>query len=287
MRGLGILAAAALGIALWLAPLPGPATEPPPGLASLQAFAPEPAPEVPFAAEKRASAVRLAALGFGARAGLARRAWEIGALLDRHGAKLSAIYRFGDLVLRRDGFTVLPPVVAETRRAFRLGTRAGDTRAGDRAGTQAASAERVLRIVEPARLVSAVPGWHDWLRRSWAAAVPPASVLFPRDGGEEARWRRLLAEGWAEGRALADDIFAADLDRLNRVFEGVILWHRLHRAAKVTAPDIEIDRAGVSGHESLMRIGAASARIAHAARFELDAGRWAPPAGPSGRRGAR
>ena len=268
MRDPGILATAALAIALWLAPVPVPATEPPPGLATLQAFAPEPGPEVPFAAEKRASAVRLAALGFGARAGLARRAWEIAAMLDRHGAKLSAIYRFGDLVLRRDGFTLLPPVLAETRRAFRL----------EPAGTRAASARRVLRILEPARLVSAAPDWRDWLERSWRPAEPPASVLFPRSAREDARWRRLLAEGWAEGVALADDIFAADLDRLNRVFEGVVLWHRLSRAGMLTAPGVEIERAGVSGHESLMRIGSASARIARPARFELDARLWAPPA---------
>ena len=267
MRGLRLLAAAALGIAL--APLPVPAAEPPPSLAALQAFAPEPGPDVPFAAGKRASAVRLAALGFGARAGLARRTWEIGAMLDRHGPRLTAIYRFGDLVLREGGFTVLPPVLAETRSAFRL----------ERAGRRAASARRVLRIVEPARLVSAEPGWRDWLERSWLPAAPPASVLFPRDAREDARWRRLLAEGWAAGRALADDIFAADLDRLNRAFEGVVLWHRLNRAGMLTAPGIEIERAGVSGHESLMRIGAASARIARPARFELDAGRWAPPAG--------
>lgn len=246
----------------------------PPDLASLQAFVPEAGPgisgtRVPFAAGKRASAVRLAALGFGARAGLAWRAWEIGAMLDRHAANLSAIYRFGDLVLREDGFTVLPPAIAETRRAFRL----------NGSGTHAAAADRILRILEPARLVSAAPDWRDWLRRTWRPAEPPASVLFPRDEDEEARWRRLLAEGWARGRALADDIFAADLDRLNRAFEGVVLWHRLRRAARVTAPGIEIKRAGVSGHERLMRIGAASARIARPARFELDAGRWAPPAG--------
>ena len=45
-------------------------------------------------------------------------------------------------------------------------------------------------------------------------AAPPPSVLFPRDDEEKARWKRLLAEGWAEGQKLADDIFAADLDRL-------------------------------------------------------------------------
>ena len=267
MRGAGMLAVAVLCIVL--TPLPVPATESPLGLAALQAFAPERGPDAPFAAEKRASAVRLAALGFGARAGLARRTWEIGAMLDRHGPKLSAIYRFGDLVLRADGFTVLPPVIAETRQAFKL----------DRAGAKAASAERVLRLVEPARLVSAAPDWRDWLRRAWRLAEPPAAVLFPRDAGEEGRWRRMLAEGWAKGVALADDVFAADLDRLNRTFEGVVLWHRLNRAGMLTAPGIEVERAGVSGHEWLMRIGTASARIASPVRFELDAGRWAPRPG--------
>ena len=248
---------------------PALGSEPPPGLAAVQAMRPAPGPDVPFAEERRRAAVRLAALGYGARAGLARRAWEIAAMLDRHAARLGAIYRFGALTLREGGFEVLPPVLAETRRVFRL----------ERAGTRAARADRVLRIVEPARLVSAAPHWRDWLERSWPDPTPPASVLFPRDGEERRRWRRLVAEGWAEGRALADDIFASDLDRLNRTFEGAVLWHRLHRAAMVTAPVVEIARTGVSGHERLMRINEAAARLARSARFELVAGRWAPPAG--------
>ena len=102
-------------------------------------------------------------------------------------------------MLEDGGFTVLPPVVAETRRAYRL----------DGAGVRAASAARVLRIVEPARIVSAPPDWRDWLCRSWPAAAPPAAVLFPRGAEETKRWRRLLAEGWARGAALAADIFGA------------------------------------------------------------------------------
>ena len=261
--------AATLAAACPSGPALAAAAKPPPDLATLQAFAPEAGPDIPFAEDRRAQAVRLAALGFGSRAGLVRRSWEIGAMLERHAVRLTAVYRFGDLMLSEGGFTVLPPVLAETRRAFRL----------ERAGRRAASAGRVLRILEPARLVSAAPDWRDWLRRSWRPAEPPAAVLFPRDDEEEARWRSLLAEGWAEGRALADDIFAADLDRLNRTFEGVILWHRLRWAGMVSAPAIDIARTGVSGHESLMRIGTVSARIARAARFDLDAGRWAPPAG--------
>ena len=132
------------------------AADAPPDLSALQAMQPASGPAVPFAAEKRVEAVRLAALGFGSRGGLARRGWEIAAMVDRHGARLDAIYRFPELMLREDGFAVLPPVVAETRRAFRL----------ERSGMRAARAARVLRIVEPARLVSAAPGWRDWLRRS-------------------------------------------------------------------------------------------------------------------------
>ena len=271
MRRFMPVAAAAIAVSLAVSAGLAPrvrASDTPPGLTALQEMEPASGPEEPFAAERRGAAMRLAALGFGSRAGLARRSWEIAAMLDRHGARLDAIYRFGPLMLREDGFAVLPPVLAGTRRTFRLAP----------GGVRAASAEEVLRIVEPARLVSAPPGWRDWLRRSWPEAAPPASVLFPRDGDEALHWRRLLAEGWAEGQKLADDIFAGDLDRLNRTFEGVILWHRLHRAARVTAPGIEVVHAGVSGHERLMRIGAASARIAGGARFELDALRWAPPA---------
>ena len=248
---------------------PAAASGTPPDLAAVQALKPAEGPEVPFAEEKRAAAVHLAALRFGSVAGLARRGWEIAAMLERHAARLTAIYRFGALTLREGGFEMLPPVLAETRRAFRL----------ERAGTRAARAGRVLRIVEPARLVSAVPGWRDWLSRSWPEAVPPAAVLFPRDEEERGRWRSLIAEGWAQGRALADDIFAADLDRLNRTFEGVILWHRLHRAAVVSAPGVDIAETGVSGHERLVRIAESVASIVSRARFELDAARWAPPAG--------
>ena len=182
--------------------------------------------------------MRLAALGFGARAGLARRGWEIGALLDSHAARLSGIYRFGDLMLHESGFAVLPPVVDETRDAFRLG----------RTHARAATAERVLRIVEPARIAAAPPGWRDFLRRSWPAPQLPAAVLFPRGAEETARWRDWLAEGWAQGTALAGDIFAADLDRLNRTFEGIVRWHRLHRAGMISAPGLETSYAGVAGH---------------------------------------
>ena len=173
-----------------------------------------------FDGEARRPAMRAAALAFGSRAGLARRSWEIAAMLERHERKLSAIYGFRSLMVEKDGFTVMPPVLAGTDRAFRL----------DRDGGRAASARRVLRIVEPERIVSAVPHWRDYLVRDWERAQTPAAVLFPRGDAEAALWLRWLREGWDHGAALADDIFAADLDRLNRVFEGLVQWRRANLA---------------------------------------------------------
>ena len=217
-----------------------------------------------FAGEARLSAMRAAALASGARAGLARRGWEIAAMLERHARELSAIYRFRDLMLHREGFTVMPPVVAETDRAFRL----------DRGGERAASARRVLRIVEPERIVSAVPHWRDYLVRAWPKAEPPTAFLYPRGGAEVRQWRGWLRDGWAQGAALADDIFAADLERLNRVFTGLVLWHRSNLAGMVSAPSVGTEHAAASGHGRLVRIDETRAALGPAARFELRPQQW-------------
>ena len=217
-----------------------------------------------FAGEARLSAMRAAALAYGSRAGLARRGWEIAAMLERHGGRLSSVYRFRDLAVRKAGFTVMPPVLAETERAFRLG----------RDGVRAASARRVLRIVEPERILSAVPHWRDYLVRAWPMAEPPAAVLHPRGEAEDRRWRIWLREGWAHGTALADDIFAADLERLNRVFTGVVLWHRANLAGMVSSPSVETEHAASSGHGRLVRIDETRAALGPAARFELRPQQW-------------
>ena len=240
------------------------AADPPPGLEALFNLTPAPGAAIPFAGEKRRAAMRLAALGFGARAGLAHRSWQIGAMLERFSGQLSAIYRFGDLMLTEGGFTVLPPVLAETRQAFRLG----------RGQARAASARLVLRIVEPERIVSAPPHWRDYLLRSWRTPAPPAAVLFPRTPAETALWRQWLAAGWAHGTALGDDIFAADLDRLNLAFEGIVHWHRLHLAGMVSAPGLTTGYAAATGHERLLRVGETSVRLDKPAAFNLDTSAW-------------
>ena len=64
----------AVVVLLLLMAVPVRAADPPPDLKALYELAPAPGAAIPFAEEKRHSAMRLTALGFGARA-----AWRAGA----------------------------------------------------------------------------------------------------------------------------------------------------------------------------------------------------------------
>ena len=259
---------AALGLVpalvLLLCARPGLCEAPPPDLDALLSAEPAEGAEVSFGAEQRRGAMRHAALAWGSRAGLARRAWEIAEMLEGHSLSLDRIYAFEALLVRKEGFVLRPPVAAETRRAFRLG----------RGQVRAASAERVVRIVSPARLVSAAPDWRDYLVRAWAPAAAPAAVLFPRGREEETAWRGWLEEGWARGVMLAEDIFQADLDRLVRDFEGLVLWHRLELAGMASAAEVAVERRGVSGGGDLLRIGEREAELGVPGRLEGDSEIW-------------
>ena len=242
-----------------LALLVFPAAAMPPTLDELAAEAPADAVGIDLPEDMRRNAMKTAAIRYGAQAGLAHRGWEIARILERFAPQLARIYRFRDLMIHEAGFMVQPPVLAETRQAFHL----------DRSQERAASAGRHLKIITAERIVSAVPDWRDFLVRRWGETETPAALLFPRSAEEKDRWRAWLEEGWDEGRELADLVFMDDLDRLTGFFEGLVLWHRLHRARMVSRPVLSLHRNAVSGggdgmliDESLMTIEARAALVA-------------------------
>ncbi len=257
---------AALALAAALAASPVMADDGPPGIADVLAMDAGEGRQlsVSFADETRRRAMAHAARSLGSQAGLKRRGWEIARLLDRYSRQLHRIYRFRDLMLRESGFMVQPPVLAETRDAFALA----------RSGARAASAGRVVTILAPEKLVSAVPSWTDFLVRTWPDPARPAAVLFPRGLEEEALWEDWVREGWRAGRRLADEIFRDDLDRLNGIFTGLILWHRLHLAGMVTAPVIGTREVAVAGGGESLRIAERFVAIDRAASLVSDPAAW-------------
>lgn len=257
----GCIVAATLQAAA--APLAGQA---PPSLADLATAPPSREITAEFGAEKRREAMRAAALAYGSRGALARRGWQINSLLETLAPQLSRVYRFRSLLVRHGEFSVLPPVAVETASAFRL----------DAGGRKAATARRIIRIVAPERIVSAPPHWRDYLVRQWRPPAAPVSVLFPRTPEEEELWRTWLADGWQHGTALANDVFASDLDRLNRDFEGMVLWRRLARARMATSPTVTSKKAPVAGDGRAMRVDETVGALGAPVRLNLQASDWRP-----------
>lgn len=262
MRALVLLPA----LALLLVPSWGLAeVSAPPDLAAVLEAKPGRELDLEFGAGMRREAMRAAALSYGAQSGLARRSWEIErTVVAKHAAKLDRLYGFRWLTEKRHGFTLVPPVVGETRKAVRLG----------RDGRRAASAARVVRIMEPERLATAPPHWRDFLVREWPAPEPPVGLLFPRDEAEEAEWARWVAEGWHEGVRQADAIFAADLDRLNAMLEGMARWGALHDARMIGAPVVQVSRSATTGGSRVMRVGETVVRLGEPAELVLQSRRW-------------
>ena len=239
----------------------------PPTLEDLVAFAPSGGVTDTLPEDMRRNAMRTAAVGYAARAGLTHRGWEIAGILERFAPQIGRVFRFRDLMIHEGGFLVQPPVLAETRQAFRL----------DRSFNRAASAGRHLKIVAAERILSGLPDWRDFLVRQWAEAEAPAAVLFPRDAAERELWRGWLEEGWTEGTDLADMIFLDDLDRLTGYFEGLVLWHRLNRQRMVSAPILSLERSAVSGGGDVMRIDESLVTISARASFVARPDLWRLP----------
>ena len=226
----------------------------------------EPASErvVKFADERRQGAMRDAAFSFGMQSGLVRRGFELGEILDRYERQLDRVYRFDRVLIERDGFQVLPPVVVETTQAFR---REGG-------GRRAVTARRVLRIERAAEVVGRAPRWRSYFDRSWAPPRAPSAVLFPRTDEEQELWRKWVSEGWLEGTVLADEAFVSDLDRLNRDFEGIVRWRILEAQRIVTAPELEITLRSVVGGGREMRVDEREIAIEADARLNPIASDW-------------
>ena len=86
-----------------------------------------------------------AGLAYGARGGLAARAFAINEMLRRYEPALDTIYNFDDVILRRPGSRIImrPPVVSEAEMAMALGD--GGRYVGDAAVDRARSPDEETR----------------------------------------------------------------------------------------------------------------------------------------------
>jgi defect in organelle trafficking protein DotC len=112
-----------------------------------------------------------AGLAYGARGGLAARAFAINEMLRRYESTLDSAYNFNDVILKRPGSRIImrPPVVSEAEMALALGD----------GGQIARETACVYSISKIAQLGSAPPNWRTYLIRTWEQPSRPADACSP------------------------------------------------------------------------------------------------------------
>jgi len=217
--------------------------------------------------ELRMDGLKEASLSYGARAGLASRTFEIRQTLLEKEAYLDRIYDFKRLLVPApSGLLIEPPVISEAEDAMLIGDQ----------GQTAAVADRIYNINVDAKIVAAPRNWRAYLERDWGDVTPPPSILYPSTKEELAYWLKYLKEGWLQGIGQADDVFQADLDRLNADFRGQVRYRMLLSQGIVSPPyTLQTDR-GVTGGGKEMRVGDRALQITGPSQLQTGAYEWRP-----------
>jgi len=207
-----------------------------------------------------------AGLAYGARGGLAARAFAINEMLRRYERMLDAVYNFDDVILRRPNSQIImrPPVISEAELALALGE----------GGQVARETACVYSITKIAEFGTAPPNWRAYLVRTWEQPHRPADAVLPRTEQEVQYWNKYVAEGWAQGERQAVEIFLNDLGRLQRDITGMARYRVLLRAGVVANPKVATTQQVVDGGGGELRAGDRIVTITSQPGLRADAGAW-------------
>jgi defect in organelle trafficking protein DotC len=203
----------------------------------------------------------------GAQAGLSWRSAQINCDLKREQDNLDRIYNFRRLLLKDD---VLPPVLEEGRQEL---TR-------DDCNTIRAS-DRIYRIVTSPCFVTAPPTWRDYIWMRYSKPEQPDVALLPRNSDEAAIWNCCVTVGWKQGIDQANQIFSANLGRLQRDYDGMILYRTLLAQNMVTPPYVSKTELGVTGDANQIRVNDRILRISATSELNTNPDSWRPAVTPS------
>jgi defect-in-organelle-trafficking protein DotC len=245
--------------------------EPVPPPPTVEAYLDPPSPPSTLAKGPpiRAQAFTAAAFGYGVRAGLARRTWELQQGIESHGATLDATYRFSALLITGPaGKPVEPPIVYSATEGLAH---------FEDAGQAAGFATEYYRTTADARLASNPRDWRTYIVRDFSTVTPPDALLYPSTSDERDIWRHNVAEGWTEGVRQAEETFEEDIDRLTADYIGMLTARRLIDLGMMSAPFVTATDRGVTGDGREMRIGDVEVRINAPALLEHRTTHWRPP----------
>ncbi len=136
-------------------------------------------------------------------------------------ANLNRIFNFQALLIDEH---ILPPILSW----------AGDVHT-QHDKDSASFVEETYTIRSQARLVSSPPSWRDYLTRDFDALSIRREFL-PKTSAEKSIWQQAVREGWQEGTAQADEVFAQNMDRLLADYRGMLRFTMLYKRGYVSLP---------------------------------------------------
>jgi defect-in-organelle-trafficking protein DotC len=210
----------------------------------------------------RLKALQETALALGAKGALAWRAVHINESLQAQARSLDHIYDFNQILLRHN---VLPPVIVEANNDVTLSD--SDT---------IRLANKVYKIIEPARFVTAPPTWRTYLWLNFKKPDLPSEGLLPNSKTEADVWNAYLKKGWENGLIQANSIFKANLSRLKRNYQGMVLYKQMLAQQMVSAPTVAKAQMGVTGNSKEMRVNDTVIRITSHSALQTNANKWQP-----------
>jgi len=221
-------------------------------------------PEASDEGHFRKQLVRDTALSVGARSGLVWRAKQINASVVNRANYLDKIFNFRALVLNDN---VLPPVLVESRDAVNLDNP-----------HELPISDRHYIIAKQARFVTAPPVWQDYLVMNEKKPDMPDATLLPKEDDEEeqAIWAEYTAVGWLRGIDQANVIFAENLNRIRRDYQGMLRYRVLLAQNMISAPEVSARALGITGGGDQMSINDRTLIIKSLPALKADTKQWQP-----------
>ncbi len=210
----------------------------------------------------REQAISEAATTLGARGALAFRSKHIDAQLTQQADYLDQIFNFNRLLLKSN---VLPPVIIEADNSINIDNN--DT---------IRTAQKVYKIIAKARFTSVAPTWRDYLELNYKQPDLPNQALLPHNQAEAKIWNKHFKIGWQQGLQQANEIFAANLNRLKRDYLGMLLYRKLLAEGMISSPIVAKADLGVTGNANELRIHDEVARITANSALQINSKKWNP-----------
>ncbi len=208
----------------------------------------------------RMTVIRDTARSVGAQAALSKSSENINDLLNEQDTTLSQVFNFQAMMLDHN---VMPPVLEESTGSLNLDS-----------DYSIRLADRIYKITKPAHFVTTVPNWRDYLLMNYDPPETPDNSLLPKSNQERDLWNQYVQIGWNEGIHQAQEIFAINVNRLQRDYLGMILYRKLLAQNIVSPPFVSRADLGITGGGDRLRINDQVLRITAVSELKPNSKVW-------------